>query len=183
MHSSTRLSDAEDLALRTLWHTNGFVDSRSAAFHRRSRFYQWRVNVAIILALCWVSVCWLAPDWLAGQLKIHGHEREWFTLYLLARGAVAACWLVVGLYWWRTQRNVLTFWACFTVYACAIWALDYGVLSSPELSDGPYPYALIWPLRLGFVCLGIANIWRHYFAPLKGQRQVLAWPLARATAS
>lgn len=181
MNKQAPLSDSESLALSTLWRKDGFVDSSSEAFMRRSRHYQWRVNLCFAVGFAIVGMCWFAPDWLAQQVNVKTPARDWFDQYVMVRSIMAACWLAAGLYAWRTRRNMLNFWIAFTVFALGMWGVDRWLATTPMLSSEPSLTGALWPLRLTLVFFGALNIWRHAFAPLPTQRHLFSWRLRRQT--
>ena len=173
------LSDAEDLALRTLWREQGFVDSASAHFARRSRAYQWRINAALLIALCLVSMCWLAPDWLLPRLSAKEAAQGWLADYLFWRAVVSSICLCVGLICWWRQRNLLHFWIGFTLFTSVMWVLDRWLIGAAHAQGQDFMVPLLWPLRVLLLVIGVVNIWRHAFAPLPAQRRLLNWRLKR----
>lgn len=172
-----KISDAERLALQTLWRGDGFVDSGSARFAHRSRFYQWRINVALVITLVFLTICWFAPHWLADQLHIHAQAREWFTQYLMLRGTLAAVCLAVGLFCWQRHHSMLSFWIGFSLFTSAMWALDHWLVSATDTLEHDSGTPLLWPVRILLLAIGLINIWRHAFTPLPQQRRLLSWPI------
>ncbi len=173
------LSDAEDLALRTLWREQGFVDSASAHFARRSRAYQWRINAALLIALAILAICWFTPDWLLQQLAIQETVQNSLSDYVFWRAVVSATCLGIGLVCWWRQRNLLHFWVGFTLFTSAMWLLDRWVVGAIHAQGQDFDAPVIWPLRLVLIAIGLINIWRHAFAPLPAQRRLLNWRLKR----
>ena len=172
--TDTKLSDAEEVALDTMWHRQGFVDAGSPEFKRFSRYYQWRINIAAIIGLVLVVICLAFPNWVFSHLQIRGAQREWFSVYVEFRSAMAATVLVVGTYCWLRNVGMKTFWKAFTLLTICMLILDFQVASSLSETHtfSPSPAWLV--LRLSLIAIGIANIWHGAYAPAKRVRHVLS---------
>lgn len=178
--SHPELSDAEDLALRTLWRRQGFVDSDSREFVQRARLYRWRSAAAVLIALPVIALCIMAPEWLLAHLPIHVEAQDWFTQYLTGRGLMASAWVLIAAYCWSRQRHLLSFWVALTTCMALMWGLDRWVVSLADAPQAELESPLLWPLRLSLLAIGLINIWRHAYAPLREQRGLRLAPASHA---
>ena len=167
-----KLSDAEEVALDTMWHRQGFVDATSPAYKRFSRYYQWRVNIAAIIGVVFVVLCLLNPQWFLSHIQIQSVQREWFALYLEFRSATAATVMLVGAYCWFRNVGMKIFWWVFTLLTSCFLVLDFQVASMASEPNSFTPSPMWLGLRLVLIAIGLANIWHGMYAPAKRSRRL-----------
>jgi hypothetical protein len=170
------LTDAEEIAIDTLWRPKGFVDVRTSAFIKNSRYFQWRINVALVIAIGFIALCFAKPEWLISHSSVPQADLNWVTTYVALRGVMGLGILLTGIYCWVRNVSMKTFWRVFTLLAVVMLAVDLNIVpSATNAQSDRLPYVAFIAFRLALIGIGLLNVWHNIYAPGKRSRSLLFW--------